>query len=118
MKKFNLSAGLYYIGDPCHVMKSKDYEKIPVVGDGIFDCGGQPIFKASTAFGDGVFYDAWNHLFRVDAGILGATPVELMDNRKSTKFGRIVNFPNGLTIKYNGHLFDFGGKVRIETRHI
>jgi hypothetical protein len=115
--KFSLPAGTYYIGDPCYVFRDGNWSKVcDNLGksDGIFDCLSMLFFMAGTEYGDGCYYDQDGHMFDVDAGVLGAVPVELVEDKDGLRLGLVKDFPSGLKIEYDGHRFDFGGII-IET---
>ena len=48
--------------------------------DGHFEYMGHPIFVHSTAYGDGSYEGSDGRSYSVDAGIIGAIPVELIED--------------------------------------
>lgn len=87
MNKTTLPAGKYFIGDPCYAVFDHEWDEYL---DPYFKycdkhgyrtgCGlthnGRQCFTSSTAFGDGVYDDQEGNSYPVDAGMIGATPVE------------------------------------------
>ena len=82
MKKANkLPEGLYFIGDPCYVVKdelwSEYCDESPDLDEGgVFEFHGAQVFVSSTQYGDGTYYDQESGVYPVDAGVIGATPLE------------------------------------------
>lgn len=76
-----LKAGEYFIGDPCYVVKDElwgEYcdKSFEFQVGGVFTIQGAEVFYSSTMYGDGCYYDDnWND-YPVDAGIIGATPLD------------------------------------------
>lgn len=117
MERVNLAAGRYFIGDPCYVIRDKNWDEVCKFDEdgGIYRCLRLPFFMASTAFGDGTYYDQSGHEYGVDSGCLGAVPMEMVDEEGDLCLGRVVDFPAGLYIEYDGRSFDFGSLVVIDT---
>lgn len=116
MEKFNLPAGSYYIGDPCYVIRDKDWEKVCDVlsnTSGVLNVLSLPFFMAGTAYGDGTYQDNDQNEYPVDSGTLGAVPVELIDIVDPD--ATIKKFPNGLFIQYENGIFQFGD-IYIDTK--
>lgn len=74
----------FYIGDICYFMNRSLYHGVWIdqldFGDGVFeDVGGTGygFAVASTAYGDGSYRGTDGTNFGVDAGVLGAVPMEL-----------------------------------------
>ena len=93
-----LPAGKYFIGDPCYVF-DQDWDDIVDLIFGTADTlihNGRQLFVATTAYGDGSYRGSNGFEFGVDAGLLGAVPVELMSKTPGPKDGVIIDAPHGL----------------------
>ena len=96
------SAGSYYVGDLCYVLKEKNgYSWKSFCGewdskDGgyatIFHFEGQKVFCSNTAFGDGSFYDQRGRSFSVDSGSIGIWPMDKLPSNINTQGGHVLNF--------------------------
>lgn len=122
-----LPAGKYYIGDPCYafddswgdVLKETDffYAEPCTIGTSRLAAG-------STAYGDGEYYDQENTAYPVDAGLIGALPINLLKrdgklNPKKIKednLGRVVEFKEPFMVEINNGFFRFG-HIEIDTRY-
>jgi len=119
-----LPAGKYYIGDPCYVIRGVDYERwtkfcdvLHEVCDGgpIVEFEGIPMFADGTAHGDGTYLDNEDNEYGVDAGLIGAVPVELIDDEDGIELGRIVTFSEPFEVDRSAEgMFQFGN-IEIET---
>lgn len=136
-----IPAGRYWIGDPCYAIESPemwmgwlyaaDFESVasrwsldaPVeIGNDAFR-----VIAFSTAYGDGQYGDEHGHLFPVDAGLLGAVPLELIelqgfDSEKMDWLmaaGIVVEFTEetvcGVDDFKDQHIITFGRDIHIET---
>lgn len=117
-----LPAGTYYIGDPCYVF-AESWDSVLEETDFFRKenqtINGVPVFGASTAFGDGSYPGSNRFYYPVDAGLLGAIPVELMEGSHDG-VGTIISAPNGLVCcSADDGSFTFaaigGEKIFIET---
>ena len=90
----------HFVCDPCYVLHTIDPEGVPHMEglwvksfveaisdaeeaedfDGHFEYMGHPIFVHSTAYGDGSYEGSDGRSYSVDAGIIGAIPVELIED--------------------------------------
>lgn len=81
-----LPPGRYYIGDPCYVFSSEDWDKVidikyagrnddPLTEFAVDD---KRMWCHPTAFGDGEFEGTDGDFYPVDSGTLGAVPIELV----------------------------------------
>lgn len=81
-----LEAGEYYIGDPCYVIADEEWDDFLDVfiskDSGFFEYKGHRFFVSSTAYGDGSYEDNFNNTYPVDAGLIGAIPMELVAQYK------------------------------------
>lgn len=133
-----LPPGEYYIGDPCYVFgedwndgralffTGKTDEKLDnakgmcdVILDGGDTYRGHKFFAHFTAHGDGSFVGSNGFDFGVDAGLLGAIPLELVTKKEGLTCGVIVSAPRGLTCSEDNGSFYFevagGESIIIET---
>jgi len=120
--KQKMKAGTYYIGDPCYVFK---YEN-KVFSDAIrrmftkeehaisFQHKKRKCFIAKTAYGDGHYRDNLGNMYPVDAGMLGAIPVESVDMHSTLMMP--VYFSEDFEIEYDNGNFKFGKDRTINTR--
>jgi len=115
--RYHLTAGKYYIGDPCYVIRDNDkwakvcerMEHNPALQTSVL---GLDIFLARTQYGDGTYTDRQNNKYSVDSGTIGAVPIELCDPTQNiTDLGHIFDFHDGLTIRYNEGKFEFFGRL-------
>lgn len=132
-----LAAGTYLIGDPCYafdlhddwldwltdVWQGVDRDRLTILDGRI---NGMRIAASRTAYGDGEYYDQDGHSYGVDAGLLGAVPVELLaaiypkyagmtNDQIEAEIGmRVVEFPHPFHISYD----EGTGKVSIGHIHI
>lgn len=97
-----LRAGTYFIGDPCYciedhnkwmaLLEACDYYQ----GGNVFVYNGMTLFGSGTMYGDGEYSDQEGNSYSVDAGLIGATPVQMVDEKYDTKMmnrlGRFVTF--------------------------
>jgi hypothetical protein len=78
-----IPAGTYFIGDPGQVISENDWwdflEQWIDASIATFDFRGRRCFTARTAYGDGIYQDQNGNQYMVDAGVIGATPVELIE---------------------------------------
>lgn len=90
----------HFVCDPCYVLHTVEAEGTPHCEglwvksfcealwkaeeaedfDGHFEYLGHPIFVHSTAYGDGQYEGTDGRSYSVDAGIIGAIPVELIED--------------------------------------
>lgn len=87
----------HFICDPCYVLHTVEVEGTEGLWvksfcealwkaeeaddfDGHFEYMGHPIFVHSTAYGDGSYEGTDGRSYSVDAGIIGAIPVELIED--------------------------------------
>jgi len=79
-----LPAGRYYIGDPCYVISGSEWSEFldpywDVGGfGGVFDYDGLPVCAFQTQYGDGCYEASNGAMLGVDAGMIGAVPMELV----------------------------------------
>lgn len=121
-----LPAGTYLVGDPCYafdhshhqnwldwladVWKNVDADWLTILDGRV---NGMRIAASRTGYGDGEYYDQDGHVYGVDAGLLGAVPVELLATIYPKYAGmaheqieaelkmRIVDFPHPFHVSHN-----------------
>lgn len=78
--------GTYYVGDPCYAVPNERWEEWLEAADYrrqhqylLAEIDGRPVVGINTAFGDGTYLDEDGREYPVDAGLIGATPAELVD---------------------------------------
>lgn len=122
-----LPAGKYYIGDPCYVIGHEDHSRWSRFCDILFktpdDCmrefEGTQMFAAGTAFGDGCYDSTLGIGFGVDAGLIGAVPIELTDQDIPTselkRLGTIVTFEEDFVAERDEDGTFYFGDIKIWT---
>lgn len=130
-----LPAGKYFIGDPCYVIRDEDWsdildetrffglyatEKAMMEDDysakdeqnGIFKYKGHKLAASSTAYGDGEYHSNVGTKFSVDAGLLAAVPMALVDmtayGDTLEKLGAFVEMEEDFDVDYNDGVITFG----------
>lgn len=138
-----LPKGKYYICDPCYVIPNEEWDAILketkyfglLTGEkdeegrdiynpkekqgGIFYWKGKALAVFSTDHGDGLYEDeSYGYKFPVDAGMLGAIPVELSDRDpeefERMELGQIYEANYGIEPFIDGSLIGLG-PYEIET---
>lgn len=117
-----LKPGKYWIGDPCYVLgdengfshwhdilEQTDYFN----GEGIFEIpnnSGKSGLCAvfSTAYGDGLYLDDEGREYPVDAGLISAIPVEIIQVLPRADMGNIVDIPREFQPEYSHGDIRFG----------
>ena len=79
-----------------------------------FVYGGFSMWVAYTANGDGEYEDQNGNKYPVDAAVLGAVPIELVENPEHESFGAILDAPRGLEICLEDGVFRFN-QIVIDT---
>lgn len=118
-----LPAGTYYIGDPCYVIGTKQHEEwTDILGatnffDGeVYEVRGHKVWAHGTAHGDGVYADNLGNHYGVDAGLIGAIPIGMVDDMdEAKKLGHIHDFENDFSCSYANGKLNFGDLVLIDT---
>ena len=72
---------------------------------------GMTCFAASTAYGDGVYFDKERREYSVDAGLLGIIPLEALDLNFEGDGGQIIEFDEDFTVSEEDGVFTFGDVV-------
>ena len=120
-----LTAGRYYIGDPCYAFNREDWEELLESTDYFqnanpFELRGRSFVAFNTDFGDGDYKGSDGFNYGVDAGLIGAIPIELVDKEKLAdivkfKLGRIVEFDSSFYVSTNGEGLLCFGDIEIDT---
>ena len=121
-----LPAGKYFIGDPCYVLQSKDnsderwskfcdliYEDEDGNTNEVTEFEGVPMYTGNTKYGDGYYLDNYGNGYGVDAGLIGAVPMELCKQSKKEmdRLGRVVVFKKDFRARSQDGIFYFGDIV-------
>jgi len=84
MSRQTLPAGRYYIGDPCYVIDGEawsdfldPYWDLDSRG-GVFEYDGHKVCAFGTQYGDGCYEASNGAMLGVDAGMIGAVPLEIV----------------------------------------
>ena len=124
-----LKAGKYFIGDPCYAIKDELWSEFcnnlfnaeaerNFTGEVILR--GVKIFVSNTQYGDGCYEDQYGNSYSVDAGLIGAVPLEEGITKEENEFadlGLIVDIDRDFncyyldedgTIEINGHIIETG----------
>ena len=123
-----LPAGTYYIGDPCYVFNSDGWDSALESTDYFEEftvnyLDGFAYAAASTMYGDGEYYDQEGNSYPVDAGLIGAVDMRIVEAQgetteaaiKSEKFGIVITFANPVTIGRSEDGMIVIGNIRIDT---
>lgn len=85
--KFGLPAGTYFIGDPCYCFSHHAdawryiLDQTNCFSTPICSFNNHILLAFSTEYGDGTYFDQNGNKYYVDAGLIGATPIELIENQ-------------------------------------
>ena len=125
-----LSAGKYWIGDPCYVLGRKttkfdwnefcnfcfDGDPSGRKNEGVVTHQGITFAFYGTAHGDGGYYDLAGNEYGVDAGLLACIPLESIPNatEEEMDLGHIHEFEDEFETSYRDGLISFG-HVNIDT---
>lgn len=84
----------FYLGDVCYVLNDEVYHG--VWGKAHYEDGawedpktGLQFAVAGTAYGDGEYVDGENHVYGVDAGVIGLVPLEMVGKTDGLELGRV-----------------------------
>ena len=115
MNQIPLPAGEYYIGDPCYVFDEEwsDFCDLLFEND-VFEWKGQKVFVHQTAWGDGTYPLMENESIMVsnlgvDAGVIGALPVSLVERKIDERLSKVVTFEEPFVPYYEDGAFYFRG---------
>lgn len=98
----------FYVGDICYVLDDEVYDGVwgrAGYADGEYTTELGKFAVASTAYGDGDYFDNYGNNYGVDAGVLGIVPWEILEKQNKWK-----NYYKGLSEMENlnklGHFFE------------
>ena len=119
MAVYTLPPGKYFIGDPSLVFGHRSWDEVMTAGKDFknsapFDFGGFSLWVAYTTNGDGEYEDQNGNKYPVDAAVLGAVPIELVEDPEHESFGAILNAPRGLEVSSEDGVFRFN-EIVIDT---
>lgn len=126
-----LDSGKYYVGDLCYVLKEQhgfDWDDVlnatgclglyrpgtteeidPDETTGYFTYKGVKFFSSKTAYGDGTYRDQRGREYWVDAGLIGAFPLDQLGDKPDTEGGQVVDF----AFKVSCRVCDEDGVIQI-----
>lgn len=114
--------GAYWVGDPCYAFKDHDRwikwlnesgsDAVPHRRILFAEVGGRPVVGVGTAYGDGEYYDRERNGYPVDAGLLGAVPVDAADCEPAGM--RRVEFASHFVVAYVNGVVHIGN-IEIDT---
>lgn len=99
----------FYVGDPCYVFEGSWMEIV----DSFYDDSnkdkltavlkGTKIGMSNTAYGDGMYAGSDGQDYPVDAGLIGITPLEIVEVKleDDCHFGKIVPYKGRATVAYD-----------------
>jgi len=110
---YELPPGKYLIGDPTYAF-DENMNAIMEMTDSFQREGptkfkGRALWGAPTANGDGEFFDQNGNAYPVDGGVLGAVPVELVEDLDALEEATVMDCPNGLSVSVESGVFYFNG---------
>lgn len=116
-----MKAGTYYVGDPCYVYGKDHKEWMNFLEDGVWKVDDEPFnykgctcFSGSTKWGDGSYYGSDGFTYPVDAGMIGAIPVEMADRPYRPDLSKIVTFEEDFDCYVKDGVIVIG-HIRIDT---
>lgn len=113
----------FYVGDPCYVLTTADYNKISPNGSliGSNEYNGYKVVANYTAYGDGTYEDNYENFYCVDSGTIGIIPYELCPKKDIKFLNEVGHFFEGNTasVEFNDGVFfidiDSTNKIIIDT---
>lgn len=122
-KRVTVSAGKYYLGDPCYSVPSKFWSDLLDSAD-FFEVksegkvNGYTVYAMSTKYGDGVYRCNRGYSYPVDSGLIGLVPVEfgqkINDVYPDCDLVQVITFDKDTECSYSDGLMKFGS-ISIET---
>lgn len=109
--KVQFPRGRYFIGDPCYCFGDKTWNEIGRQTNGFHDTtimaelGEFTMWSEGTAYGDGEYHDQHGNSYSVDAGLIGVTPMELVEDKgyDLSDLGLVYEFHHEFTVESDGH---------------
>lgn len=121
-----MPAGTYFIGDPCYAIDNEvwdeylnaiDYGSNDVV-DFKYKRKKLSVWANRTAYGYGVYQDQFGNSYGVDAGLIGATPIEFAkrySKKEYQELGQIITFEKPFVVHKEGKGLICIGHIEIDT---
>ncbi len=116
------SAGRYYIGDLCYVIKEDNWDELLKQSGclgldfksdqwfGIFK--DFKLYAGGTAHGDGVYRDNKGNEYAVDSGTLGIISADWLDDENdANELGNIIEFAEDFEVSMHNGVFEFGNII-------
>ena len=117
MSKVVLPAGIYYIGDPMHVLDKEEWHERVYITDNIYEPE-LSFWHHKTYWGDGVFYDQDQCRYVVDSASIGVVPIYMFRDGKGNismdRLGVVYAFGNEFICEYDNGIFTIGD-IKIDT---
>jgi len=111
-----MNNGIFYIGDPYHVIK--EWDAFLKLGDfdqeeTTFTWKDYSVWMADTAYGDGEYASDKGHTFLVDSGMIGVIPIEVCNKNLSrlNKLGLVWEFDQPFNVGVKNGIFYIGNIV-------
>jgi hypothetical protein len=107
-----LPPGKYYVGDPQRVFSSESWNTILRATDYFRRdlptlIRGRTIWGLNTATDRRVFTDQNGVEYQTIVGVLGAVPIELIENPEGEEHGTVIDAPAGMLVGYDEGVFRF-----------
>ncbi len=114
-----LPAGTYWVGDPCYVFTDEEWDTVLDVTD-CFEreeatINGHRFAATATVYGDGCYESNVGFMFGVDAGLIGAVPVELVTMEVDENSSLKVTFDRPFRVYRDSRGTIHIGHIEIET---
>lgn len=117
MSFYTLPSGKYFIGDISYIFNNRSWDEIVAVNNfnsAPFEVNASLVWAAHTANGDGEYEDQNGNKYPVDSGVLGAVPIDLVENPERESLGAVMNAPHGLEVSVEDGVFRFN-EIVIDT---
>lgn len=118
-----LRKGTYYVGDPCYIFSESWSEVLNATNyfndDNIVKIFGKECIAGGTAYGDGSYFDNFGRKYWVDAGLIGALPISLINKDKNVTLKKvkasegmhIIEFTEDFEVSISNGVFNFGNII-------
>lgn len=106
---YKMKAGTYYVGDPCYVFSSDEWDKVwDCFGDGLDEVNGKDVWSMHTMYGDGAYRGNDHKTYGVDSGCLGVVPVEVITQKIDRRSMNVVEFEQDFECSWENGFFQIG----------